>query len=219
METLVMFKRNALLMAILASFAIAPANAIEFGEAQPEPFTEELRKASQELPAQDVQGKDAKTMADEFLDSQGITMTGWDEDKEIYIAVADARYSIDDITSPTFLSMRSIKAVEAMLNAKRDIISFIRQEMSAKNMMQMPKTSLKTEFDEATTRLQNKLRLKASEYEALLKELDQEKAKEFAGMNVEEFIEVGVVAVLQKFNVVVDTQQLKQKHAQRLETV
>ncbi len=83
-----------------------------------------------------IQNKTASELANNFLLDAGVSI-GWNDDKNFYIAKASAYSAIKDTNIPNFLDIRTIKTFEANITAKSEIISFIKTELSAKDLMKM----------------------------------------------------------------------------------
>ena len=74
---------------------------------------------------------------------------GWNEDKGFFISIGSSVFEeVDPSTNPNFLNIRAMKAFEANITAKGDIISYIRTTMSAEDLITIPSSGLSTEFDE-----------------------------------------------------------------------
>ncbi len=83
-----------------------------------------------------IENKSASELANNFLLDAGVSI-GWNDDKNFYIAKASAYSAIKDINIPNFLDIRTIKTFEANITAKSEIISFIRTELSTKDLIQI----------------------------------------------------------------------------------
>ena len=84
-----------------------------------------------------IEDKTASQLANQFLSDAGVSI-GWDDDRNFYIAKASAYSAIKDPNVPNFLDIRAIKTFEANITAKSEIISFIRTELSAEDIVKIP---------------------------------------------------------------------------------
>lgn len=158
--------------------------------------------------------KSASDLADMFLDVRGLT-TGWNPEQETFYAKGVARFKVD--ADPVKLAqMREIKYTEAVLNARREIIEFIRTDLSVDNVLSLPNTGLETELDRQVKELQRNLDRAQKEYEEALAEYDQAKADDFGGISLDEFFSEGIASVINRFQAHVDTAKLKENQKQRI---
>ena len=84
-----------------------------------------------------IENKTASQLANDFLLDAGVSI-GWNEDRNFYVAKASAYSAIKDPNVPNFLDIRAIKTFEANISAKAEIISFIRTELSAEDILKIP---------------------------------------------------------------------------------
>ncbi|MBO5658116.1 MAG: hypothetical protein J6S08_01605 [Duodenibacillus sp.] len=237
-----MFKPHLVALAILSAFAVAPVGAAQFGQA---PAAETAAVAVQEQAdtAQEAQEnaqvinsaqaaaqkaptidevRDADTLASDFIKSLIDDGTleaglGWNDERETYVVKSVAQYEVKDLTDPNFIRIRSMKAIEAGLNAKRDIIQFIRTELSVENLLTLPETGLTTEFDQQKAKIQRLIEAKSKEYAKLLKEIDAEKAATFAGIDLNMVLRQGMSVALQRIGSVINLEKLDADKRARIE--
>jgi hypothetical protein len=110
------------------------------------------------------ENKTASELAQDFILDAGVS-EGWNEDKGFFISIGSSVFEeADPATNPNFLNIRAMKAFEANITAKGDIISYIRTTMSAEDLITVPSSGLSTEFDEKKYNLELKLQSKIRKY-------------------------------------------------------
>ena len=207
--------------------AAAPAASTEVSvtvRAEMSPATEKLaeRSAQVQPTVEEVETKAASDMAQDFLNAAmdaGVLENGmgWNDAQQTYVAVGTAVFALDGVDSADFLKMRSIKAMEAELNAKRQIIEFARTELSADIVVTLPDTGLGTAFDEERAAVQREIAKQTQAFQQALAAVNEAKAKEFAGLDIEEFIVNGIAAVAKRFMVDIDISKLQSDQAQKIQ--
>ena len=111
-----------------------------------------------------LKNKTASELAQDFILDAGVS-EGWNEDKGFFISIGSSVFEeVDPATNPNFLNIRAMKAFEANITAKGDIISYIRTTMSAEDLITIPSSGLSTEFDEKKYNLELKLQSKIRKY-------------------------------------------------------
>ena len=83
-----------------------------------------------------IQNQTASELANNFLENAGVSI-GWNEDRNFYVAKASAYSAIKDPNVPNFLDIRAIKTFEATITAKSEIISYIKTELSADDLVKI----------------------------------------------------------------------------------
>lgn len=222
-----------LLAAMLAGGSVSAA---QFG-AQIEPTTETLRQKVAETVQEQAQPqvqeqaqaqvqeqvKSASTLAYDFLNSaveQGALSEGegWNEEQQTLVVIQTATFDAKSLVNPDdFLKMRPIKAVEASLSAKAEIIRYIRTEMSVENLLTMPDTGLSTEFDKELHNLQRLIEAKTQAYQQALADVDSAKAMQIGKVNAEDLVVEGIAACLKRMGVYIDLSKLEKAQAERLQ--
>ena len=126
--------------------------------------------------------KDAKDLADEFLARGGVT-EGWNTDKKIYVAVSEAIFDSEDPSyDDSFIIKRSLKSMEAALDAKRTIIEYIHTDMSASDRVSTPGTDLNTEFKDKLDQLERKAESQRKQIAKLMETMDAQEAEMLHGV-------------------------------------
>lgn len=237
-----MFKPHLVALAILSAFAVAPVSAAQFGQApaaEPVVVTVQLQAdtaqeaqenaqvinsvqaAAQKAPTID-EVKDADTLAEDFIQSLKNDGTleagwGWNKKRETYVVKSVTQYEVEDLTDPKFIKIRSMKAIEAGLNAKRDVIKFIRTELSVENLVTLPQTGLSTKFDQQKAKIERLIEAKSKEYAKLLKEIDAENAATFAGIDLKMVLRLGMSVALERIGSTVNLEKLDADKRARME--
>ena len=99
------------------------------------------------------ENKTATELAQNFLLDADVS-EGWNEEKGFFVSIGTSIFPEEDpSTNPDFLNIRALKSFEANISAKGDIISYIRTELSAEDIVTIPSSGLSTEFDEKNTTL------------------------------------------------------------------
>ncbi len=181
-------KLSALTVAATFLMISASVNAAHFGSGI-EQTTEELRQeASEQIPKQEAQAKKSQEnvvskSADKVVDSDQMAQAfvaaaqdngalseglGWNEKESTYVAIGTAVCTADS-ASPDFIKLRAVKAIEASLSAKRDIIEFVRTDLSTENVITLPETGLDTEFDKKLVHMKAMLEERTRAYEQAVK--------------------------------------------------
>lgn len=132
------------LLLILTFFAFNIAN-VSFSFSNE---IEKIRRTANKNPFV-VKNKTASQLANEFLANAGVN-EGWNNnDNNFYISKASSYFVINNLDNKNFLNIRAIKAFEANLTAKSDIISFIKTSLTSKD-------SIKTQTSESNVKEENK---------------------------------------------------------------
>lgn len=216
-----MFKKTLLAITLINLFTFS-ALAAEFPSGISETTVEMVQEAVTNSPEKSVpvvtnsSQKSAEAIAKEFL-KQTKKRVGWDRRKQTYTVIGTAVFAANsNLTQMT--KMREIKYTEAVLDAKRKIIEYIRTDISVDNLLSMPNTGLTTEIDLENQQLKKELEQATQDYSQLLAQHDQAKANEFAGVNYQDFIRDGITGVLDRLQIKVDISGLKQEQKDRLNT-
>ena len=119
------------------------------------------------------ENKTATDLAQDFLLDADVT-EGWNEDKGFFISIGTSVFAESDpATNPDFLNIRALKSFEANISAKGDIISYIRTNMSAEDIVTIPSSGLSTEFDDKKYDLELKLKGKINKYKKAALDYDK----------------------------------------------
>ena len=100
---------------------------------------------------------DIDTMVNQFLSNEGY-MQGWNDEKETFVAVGLSALDSDAPSHDnSFLIKRSLKSMEAALDAKAKIIEFIHTKMSVMDRASTPGTDLNVQFKKEIDELDRKM--------------------------------------------------------------
>lgn len=219
-------KRTLLSMTLLPVLSFA-AFAADFpaASAQPQAAQVTITKVSaklqndaaalQEQSVQSSQTATAEDLANEWLDKHG--GQGWNEDQQRYLAISTTLFKAENDPAK-MMRLRESKYMEAVLNARADIIRFVRTDLSVDNRVMLPETGLETKLDKEVKALRAELEKAKTQYQEALKEVDQVKADSWAGVDIGEFFRDGIAGIFNKIGGNVDVKALENKQAQRLET-
>ena len=94
---------------------------------------------------------------------------------DIFIAVGTAYVGVKKIRK-NFQTKRRLLVSEALVNAKKDFIEFVRTDMSAKDIIIQPETPFTTEFDELVENTEMQVMDAFDNYVAALAKVDSAKA-------------------------------------------
>ncbi|MCG8565740.1 MAG: hypothetical protein MI747_11735, partial [Desulfobacterales bacterium] len=160
---------------------------------------------------------DIDSMVDQFLSRAGY-MQGWNDSKETFIAVGVSVLDSEDPSyDDSFIIKRSLKSMEATLDAKAQIIEFIRTEMSVMDQASTPGTDLNAQFQEKIDKLQKKIEAQRRKLVALLKEVDAAEAAALEGATFGDRLNRLMDAAIKKLDETYSSIQIEEKKRQRFE--
>ncbi len=162
------------------------------------------------------ENKTASGLAQDFLLDAGVS-EGWNEDKGFFISIGNSVFEeVDPATNPNFLNIRAMKAFEANITAKGDIISYIRTTMSAEDLITIPSSGLSTEFDEKKYNLELKLQSKIRKYKKAAILYDKTLINNFNnidGISISAVMAGPLSQFISKLNIKIDTSGKKKAEA------
>lgn len=215
-------KKTLLTMALLQVFALG-AVAADFPASQPSAQvtiraeSAHVQDSAINLEQQAVQNSQtvtAEDMGNDWLEKHG--GQGWNEDRQRYMAISTAVVKAENDPAK-MMRLRESKYMEAVLNARAEIIRFVRTDLSVDNRVTLPDTGLETKLDKEVKALQTELEKAKAQYQDALREVDQVKADSWGGVDIGEFFRDGVAGILNKMGANIDVQGLQAKQAKRLE--
>ena len=151
--------------------------------------------------------KTSEQLAKDFLKSVGLTKG---DNGDIFIAVGTAYIGIKKIRK-NFQLKRRLLVSEAMLNAKKDFIEFVRTDMSAKDIIVQPETPFTTEFDELVENTEMQVMDAFDNYVAALAKVDASSAKKIENIEYEIIAKEGIIAAIKKELPNLDTKEIQKK--------
>ena len=138
--------------------------------------------------------KSSEQLAKDFLKSVGLTKG---DNGDIFIAVGTAYVGVKKIRK-SFQLKRRLLVSEALLNAKKDFIEFVRTDMSAKDVIIQPETPFTTEFDELVESTEMQVMDAFDNYVAALSKVDAASAKKIENIEYEMLAKEGIIAAIKK---------------------
>ena len=158
------------------------------------------------------ENKTASELAQNFILDAGVS-EGWNEDKGFFISIGSSVFEeVDPATNPNFLNIRAMKAFEANITAKGDIISYIRTTMSAEDLITIPSSGLSTEFDEKKYNLELKLQSKIRKYKKAAISYDKTLSNNFNyidGISISAVMAGPLSQFISKLNIKIDASGTK----------
>lgn len=200
------------------------AYAVEYGEAEnsalvaevaleaevADATVQELIEAPKEVASEP--SMNAKDKADEFLAQRGVHQ-GWNSDKKVYIAVGESSVDCEDPSyDDSFLIKRSLKAMEATLSARADIIKYIRTDMSAMDKATTPGTDLYEQFNKKLEQQKNKIEAQHRKVMKLLTQAEQAEIEANLGVTTKDRVNAFLEAAIKKLDSEFDAGKLESKN-------
>lgn len=146
---------------------------------------------------------------------------GWNDEAEVYVAIGTANYMTDNpATDQSFGQMRAIKSLEASLNAKRNIIQYVRTDLTFDNSVTLHETGLGTEFDAERDRIESELAAALAEYETTALQLNQLAEEGLSEVSFADLVRHGLSGLIQsRINPAFDMDALQDGDRERLTQV
>ncbi len=151
----------------------------------------------------------SEQLAKDFLKSVGLTKG---DNGDVFIAVGTAYVGIKKIRK-NFQLKRRLLVSEALLNAKKDFIEFVRTDMSAEDVILQPETPFTTEFDELIENTEMQVMDAFDNYVAALAKVDASSAKKIENIEYEIIAKEGIIASIKKEFPDLDTKIIQNKIA------
>jgi len=148
--------------------------------------TELVSKLRTEQAPLSVPGKDASEIAKDYLRRKGLKR-GWDDERQRAITLGVAVFDSEDPAyDDTYITARSLAAMEAKLEAKAQLIEFFRTTMSAFNYAMIPGSDLSTKLEKERNQIERKLKAQQESLAKLLEEEDVAEAENLRGATLED---------------------------------
>lgn len=217
-----MFKRI-LKISLTASLILGTVNntvAAEFVENEAVVYedtgTNSINKI-QEMPVPTYQAADAEEQAYNWLDNTPFN-SGWNDDKKVYVSLGTAFFDSEDPSyDNSFITKRSLKTMEATLNAKAEIIEFIKTEMSATDKAVTPGTDLNAQFREEMDSLQAKMEGQKRKLAKLMADVDAKEASNLQGATFGDRMNSLMDASIKKLDEKYSTEQIEEAKKKKFE--
>ena len=169
-----------------------------------------IKQAIEDKSPRQSSKKTSEQLAKDFLKSVGLTKG---DNGDIFISVGTAYVGVKKIRRD-FQTKRRLLVSEAMLNAKKNFIEFVRTDMSAKDVIIQPETPFTTEFDELVENTEMQVMDAFDNYVAALAKVDSAKAKKIENIEYETIAKEGIVAAIKSELPDFDTEALRKKVAE-----
>ncbi|MEO1938612.1 MAG: hypothetical protein ABGW85_08290, partial [Sulfurimonas sp.] len=161
--------------------------------------------------------KDAVTLADEWIES-GPVSQGWNEDKKVFVTIGEASFDSEDPSyDDSFIIKRSLKTMEATLQAKAQIIEFISTDMSALDKVTTPGTDLHAQFHEKLEKLQQKQKAKLKTIAKMLENVDKKEADALRGVELGDRANALMDAAISKLDLTYSADDIEEKKQKKYE--
>lgn len=175
--------------------AAAPAQVVTDGGV-------EAVRAVQESTPVEAADQDAAGVLEKIIESKG-WIRGWDDEKKRFIAigVAEIPFKVADPSKEANLqALRRTAAMHATLQAKAEIIQFLRQELSAEQQVLIPGTDLNKAMKEEIENIEKQL----NKQKEILAELAEKKklaeAAKLRGATLSDHLNKLMVEVIKKLD-------------------
>ncbi|WP_320006373.1 hypothetical protein [Maridesulfovibrio sp.] len=154
---------------------------------------------------------------DAFLAKSGL-QRGWNDKNESFIAVGVSFLDCEDPSYDTsFITKRSLKNMEALLDAKSQIIEFIRTDMSVLDQASTPGTDLNTQFKDKIDTLQKKIESQRNKLVKMLAEVDVAEAEALQGATFGDRLNRLMDAAIKKLDATYSSEQIDAKKKEKYE--
>lgn len=222
---------NIIIVILLLLFGSSTSFAVEYTEQQSEAPIEQQQDASKDVSLHAAQtametpqpisspAQSIDDMVDQFLRKTGYTR-GWNPERETYIAVGESVIDCEDPSyDDSFITKRSLKSMESILDGKSQIIEFIRTDMSAFDQVSTPGTDLNAQFKDKITKLQKKVDAQRRKLAVLLKEVDAAEAAALEGATFGDRLNRLMDAAIKKLDDTYSTEQIEEAKLARFEKI
>jgi len=160
---------------------------------------------------------DAEEQANAFLEKAGMSTT-WDTERNQLIQIGVASFDSQDPSyDHSFITKRSLKSMEAVLDAKARIIEFIGTEMSAFDKATTPGTDLNAKFKEEIDRIESKMNAQKNEVAKYLAEVDRTEAERLNGAELGDRMNSLMDAAISKIDETYSVEAVERKKAEKYE--
>ena len=162
----------------------------------------EAVRDAQETEIPEVKREDAASVLEKMLEAKG-WVRGWDENKQRFIAIGVAEIPVR-ITNPAktrdLQIYRRTAAMHAILQAKSEIISYMRQEVSAEQQVIIPGTDLNKAMNAEVESLMNQVNYQKEVLADLLEKKDKAEADKLRGTTFGDRLDDLMVAAIKKLD-------------------
>ena len=153
--------------------------------------------------------KTSERLAKDFLKSLDLTKG---DNGDIFISVGTAYVAPKRIDRRFQLYRRALVS-EALVDAKKNFIEFVRTDMSAEDVIIQPETPFTTEFDELVANTEMQVMDAFDKYVEALEKVDSTKAKKIENIEYETIAKEGIIAAIKSELPDFDTEAMRKKVA------
>jgi hypothetical protein len=178
---------------------------------------EEVASHLQEIiPAPQYQ-KDAASQAKAFVTDQGLAL-GWNEDRKQMIVIGSASFDSEDPSyDKSYITKRTLKTMEATLDAKSKIIGYISTTMSAFDKATTPGTDLNAQFKEEVEMIEAKINAQRNKVAKYLKDFDAKESDSLRGVDIGDRMDSMMDAAIKKLDDQYSTEKIEEKKREKYE--
>jgi len=207
------FKQHIISSLLLAaSLQAQTASAVEFTAAQEVAAITAQKGGSapdlaiveviQVSPAPEYEAVDAEEQLENYLDKMGLTEGANDiKGRDVFVQVGLSSFDTKDPASDaSFMIKRSLKAMEAKLDAKAKMIEGIHTTMSASEQVDVPGTDLNAQFNARKAENQARLEEQKKALVILLRDVDKKQADELMGVTFSDRYAASMDAAIKKID-------------------
>ena len=153
----------------------------------------------------------------EYL-SQRSVQKGWNADKQIFISVGTVYFDSEDPSyDDTFVTKRSLKTMQATLEAKAKIIEYVNTNMTAMDQVRIPGTDLANKFKQEFEKQEKKLLSQKEIIAKLLAEVDKTEAAKLNGVTFSDRLNRLMDAAIAKLDKSYNAGQIDEKKLKKFE--
>ena len=160
---------------------------------------------------------DAEQQARIYIGNNGY-FEGWNDGKKVFFSIGTAFFDSEDPSyDDSFITKRSLKTMQASLEAKARIIEFIRTEMSALDRASTPGTDLNAMFKAQINAGKKKMEAQQLIVANLLAQLDESEAEELKGVTASDRANSLMDAAIKKLDAEYSTENIEEKKRAKFE--
>ena len=144
--------------------------------------------------------KTAEEQAADFVYNSGLSQ-GWNENQEMFISIGTAEFDSENPSyDDAYVVKRSLKAMQATLEAKARIIEYIETEMSAMDKATTPGTDLSEVFDGQLRKLEKKMNAQKAKLAKMLADMDKKESQALEGATLGDRMNALMDAAIKKLD-------------------
>jgi len=155
--------------------------------------------------------KTAEDQANSYVEDQGLE-TGWDDDRKQMIVIGVAEFDSEDPSyDRAYITKRSLKTMQATLEAKSQIIELMGTEMSAMDLATTPGVPLKKQFAEKVEDVQNKLNAQRNKVAKYLADFNAKESDNLRGADMGDRMDSLMDAAIKKLDDQYSAEKIEEK--------